>query len=67
MQHSPVRLLDMYGSSVPIAIYLAAAATVTVIAVLCARETKGIDVAEVDRADELTRNKIGRTSSRGLG
>ncbi|QXN95399.1 MHS family MFS transporter [Nocardia iowensis] len=52
-----VRLLDMYGSSVPIAIYLAAAAAVTVIAVLCARETKGIDLAEVDRADERTRNK----------
>ncbi|QBS44822.1 MFS transporter [Nocardia sp. CS682] len=52
-----VRLLDVYGSSVPIAIYLAVAAGVTVVAVLCARETKGIDLAEVDRADELTRNK----------
>ncbi|MFI9406992.1 MFS transporter [Nocardia sp. NPDC052316] len=52
-----VRLLDVYGSSVPIAIYLAAAAGVTVLAVLCARETRGIDLAEVDRADELTRNK----------
>ncbi|WP_107655933.1 MFS transporter [Nocardia suismassiliense] len=52
-----VRLLDVYGSSVPIAIYLAAAAAVTVVAVLCARETNGIDLAEVDRADELTRNQ----------
>ncbi|MCW2688326.1 MAG: putative transporter [Mycobacterium sp.] len=46
-----VRLLDVYKSSVPIAVYLAAACAVTVIAVLFARETKGIDLAAVDLAD----------------
>ncbi|MFC4128213.1 MFS transporter [Nocardia rhizosphaerae] len=46
-----VKLLDTYGSSVPIAGYLAAAAAVTVVAVLCTRETKGIDLESVDAAD----------------
>ena len=46
-----VRLLDVYGSSVPIAIYLAGASVITLIAVYFARETKGIDLADVDRAD----------------
>ncbi|MEV6061348.1 MFS transporter [Nocardia asteroides] len=46
-----VKLLDTYGSSVPIAVYLAVAATITVIAVLCARETKGIDLESLDAAD----------------
>jgi MFS family permease len=46
-----VRLLEIYDSSVPIAVYLAAACAVTAIAVLFARETKGIDLATVDRAD----------------
>jgi hypothetical protein len=46
-----VRLLSVYHSSVPIALYLAAAAAVTVVAVLFARETKGVDLADVDRAD----------------
>ncbi|WP_280305484.1 MFS transporter [Nocardia neocaledoniensis] len=46
-----VKLLDSYGSSVPIAVYLAVAAAVTVVAVLCAKETKGIDLESLDAAD----------------
>ncbi|OMC31020.1 MFS transporter [Mycobacterium sp. GA-1841] len=46
-----VRLLAEFHSSVPIAIYLAGAAVVTLVALYFARETKGIDLAEVDRAD----------------
>ncbi|ODR10967.1 MFS transporter [Mycobacterium sherrisii] len=46
-----VRLLEMYKSAVPIAWYLAAAAAVSAVAALAARETKGIDLAELDRAD----------------
>lgn len=46
-----VKLLDIYGSSVPIAIYLAFAAAVTVVAVLFTRETMGVDLADLDRAD----------------
>ncbi|PWV74215.1 putative MFS family arabinose efflux permease [Nocardia neocaledoniensis] len=46
-----VKLLDTYGSSVPIAVYLAVAAAVTVVAVLCAKETKGIDLESLDAAD----------------
>ncbi|MFD6392491.1 MFS transporter [Nocardia sp. NPDC060259] len=49
-----VKLLDSYGSSVPIAVYLAAASVVTVIAVLCAKETKGIDLESLDAADAAT-------------
>ncbi|MBB5911911.1 metabolite-proton symporter [Nocardia transvalensis] len=46
-----VRLLDAFGSAVPIAWYLAAAAGVTLVAVAFARETKGVDLEAVDRAD----------------
>ncbi|WP_063058458.1 MFS transporter [Nocardia sienata] len=46
-----VKLLDTYGSSVPIAWYLAGAAAVSAIAVLAARETKGLDLESIDRAD----------------
>lgn len=46
-----VRLLDTYGSAVPIAWYLAGAAAVSAIAVLAARETKGLDLGSIDRAD----------------
>jgi MFS family permease len=46
-----VRLLDIYKSSVPIAWYLAVAAAVSAVSALAARETKGIDLADVDRAD----------------
>ncbi|MEC3957607.1 MFS transporter [Nocardia sp. CDC153] len=46
-----VRLLDTYRSSVPIAVYEAVMAGVTVVALLFYRETFGIDLTEVDRAD----------------
>jgi MFS family permease len=46
-----VKLLDVYDSSVPIALYLAAACAVTLIAVMVSRETKGIDLAALDAAD----------------
>ncbi|WP_067669992.1 MFS transporter [Nocardia miyunensis] len=44
-----VRLLEVYRSSVPIAIYLALAGVVTIVAVLAARETAGADLTELDR------------------
>ena len=47
-----VKLLEVYDSSVPIAIYLAIACGVTLVAVFFARETKGIDLASLDAADE---------------
>ena len=46
-----VKLLEVYGSSVPIAIYLAAACAVTLVAVVVARETKGIDLGTLDDTD----------------
>jgi MFS family permease len=46
-----VRLLETYKSAVPIAWYLAATAAVSAVAALVARETKGVDLADVDRAD----------------
>lgn len=49
-----VRLLNTYNSAVPIALYLAAAAAITAIAVLFARETKGITLESIDTADAET-------------
>ena len=46
-----VKLLEIYGSSVPISIYLAAACAITLVAVLFTRETKGIDLESLDVAD----------------
>ena len=46
-----VKLLETYDSAVPIAIYLAGAAVITIIALAFARETKGIDLVDVDTAD----------------
>ncbi|QIS06321.1 MFS transporter [Nocardia brasiliensis] len=46
-----VRLLNTFDSAVPIAIYLAIAAAITAVAVLFARETRGLDLATVDLAD----------------
>jgi MFS family permease len=46
-----VKLLDIYGSSVPVAIYLAAACAVTLVAVFYTRETRGIDLESLDEAD----------------
>ncbi|MEU8619589.1 MFS transporter [Streptomyces sp. NPDC048623] len=42
-----VALLDGYDSSTPIALYVIAAALLTVVAVLCARETRHRDLADV--------------------
>ncbi|MFD4654263.1 MFS transporter [Kitasatospora sp. NPDC058444] len=41
-------LLKDYGSSTPIAVYVAIAAAITVLAVLCGRETRGQDLADVE-------------------
>jgi metabolite-proton symporter len=46
-----VKLLEIYDSSVPIAIYLAAACAITLVAVLFTRETNGIDLNALDVAD----------------
>lgn len=46
-----VRLLETYKSAAPISWYLAATATVTAVAVVATRETKGLDLAALDRAD----------------
>jgi MFS family permease len=46
-----VKLLEIYDSSVPIAVYLAAACAITLVAVLFTRETKGIDLNSLDVAD----------------
>ncbi len=49
-----VKLLDVYGSSVPIAWYLFASAAITFVAVLVARETRGIALESIDIADAKT-------------
>jgi MFS family permease len=46
-----VKLLEIYDSSVPIAVYLAGACAITLVAVLFTRETKGIDLKSIDVAD----------------
>jgi MFS family permease len=46
-----VKLLDVYDSSVPIAIYLAGACAVTLVAVVLTRETRGVDLKSLDIAD----------------
>jgi MFS family permease len=49
-----VRLLNTYHSAVPIVWYLAGAAAVSAIAVLAARETKGLTLESIDHADAET-------------
>jgi MFS family permease len=44
-------LLAQYGSSVPVAIYVAVACAITLVAVWAARETRGLDLRTVDEAD----------------
>lgn len=46
-----VKLLETYDSALPIAVYLAAAAVITIIALAFTRETKGVELADVDSAD----------------
>ncbi|MGC2939659.1 MULTISPECIES: MFS transporter [unclassified Brevibacterium] len=48
-------LLKGFDSSVPIAIYLAAAAAVSFVALMFTRETKGIDLRSLDHADKVRR------------
>ncbi len=45
-------LLATYGSYIPVAIYLAIAAGITLIAVISLRETKGSSLHDLDRLDE---------------
>lgn len=45
-------LLSNFGSSIPVAIYLAVAAGITLIAVISMRETKGVDLHDLDRIDD---------------
>jgi hypothetical protein len=54
-----VKLLDIYDSWVPIALYLLGAAVITLVAALFIRETKGIDLADVDQADRDDLAKAG--------
>ncbi len=59
-----VRLLETYKSAVPIAIYLAIAAVITLVALAFTRETKGIDLAHVDAAD-AAKHRLVETGSMG--
>ncbi|MGV0835576.1 MFS transporter [Mycolicibacterium thermoresistibile] len=59
-----VRLLDVYNSSVPIALYLAGAAVVTLVALAFARETKGIDLVGVDQADAEESARLAKVGNR---
>jgi MFS family permease len=52
-----VKLLDIYDSSVPVALYLAGACVITLVAVIFARETNGIDLKSLDDADIAYRAK----------
>ena len=45
-------LLQRFDSWVPVAIYLAIAAAITLVAVISMRETKGSSLHELDRLDE---------------
>lgn len=54
-----VKLLEIFDSWVPIAIYLAGAAVITLIAALFMRETKGIDLKSLDEADREALAKAG--------
>jgi MFS family permease len=52
-------MLTDFGSWIPIALYLAAAAVITLIAALFMRETDGIDLATLDEADRDELAKAG--------
>ncbi len=45
-------LLKDYGSSTPISVYVAIAAVITVVALLCARETRGRDLADIEAGQD---------------
>ena len=44
-------LLSAYGTYIPVAVYLAIAAAITLVAVISLRETNGISLHDVDRVD----------------
>ncbi|MEU7937154.1 MFS transporter [Microbispora bryophytorum] len=50
-----VALLDAYGSSVPISVYVVAAAILTVIAVIASRETRDRDLSAIEPTSGATR------------
>ncbi|MER7753454.1 MFS transporter [Kitasatospora sp. NPDC097643] len=57
-------LLKDYGSATPISVYVAIAAVVTLVAVLCARETSGRDLTEVEASAEVPADgSVGRPAT----
>lgn len=61
-----VKLLDIYGSSVPIALYLAIACAITLVAVFFTRETRGTDLLDLDRADREDLARAAAASRSGV-
>lgn len=59
-----VALLSAYGSYVPVAVYLAIAAAVSLVAVVSMRETKGSSLHELDRIDDARRAQAERVADR---
>ncbi|MEU4113730.1 MFS transporter [Kitasatospora sp. NPDC028055] len=53
-------LLKDYGSATPVSVYVAIAAAVTVLAVLCGRETRGQDLAEVAEEPSTDGTTVGK-------
>jgi len=62
-----VGLLEKFDSSVPIALYLAAACAVTAIAVLYTRESKGLALESIDLADAEREREHQVTSTASAG
>ena len=60
-------LLKDYGSSTPIAVYVAIAAAITIVAVLCARETRGSDLTEAGAGAEPAAGAGGRSAEQAVG
>jgi MFS family permease len=58
-----VKLLEIYDSSVPVALYLAVACLITLVAVIFTRETKGIDLKSLDEADVAYRADAARAGA----
>jgi len=59
-----VALLSAYGSYVPVAVYLAIAAAVSLVAVVSMRETKGSSLHDLDRIDGARRAEAERVADR---
>ncbi|WP_037577170.1 MFS transporter [Phaeacidiphilus oryzae] len=58
-----VALLEGYGSATPIALYVCLSAVLTVIAMLFARETREVDLAELPDAQDITDPSPSRSSA----